>query len=229
MGIFSHKGKQPARPAQDYFTDYRDYYGHHVDGFLEFRHWHAKCKTLSDLLIAEYDLRSLTQREEMVQKKVAALRKAAALEENTEQLEAATKQLEEIQLQFPRKDHILHWAVSGLPLGWRRAYKDARSNAEWFMITGLIDDCSDQSGCCSRGCGCCAKRATSQRVNGRGHCTLECWCCANARGFELPNDEKAVIREEFEKRIKDEDCREYLCRLGNSFFSTRISPKCKPA
>lgn len=75
-----------------------------------------------------------------------------------------------------------------------RAFQLWRSYPQWYLHRVLREDCAMRDGCCSRGCGCCAKRATedpytSTRKLGIGHCTVDCACCASARGFCLGGDE----------------------------------------
>lgn len=214
MGIFSW--------GSDHFTTP---FFERPDG-LRFRRQTCHKSWLRSVFLAEYDLRQLTQQEEMVQRKVASLRKTAASEDDRSQLHAATKQLENIQSNFPLRERKLHFAVCCLPSRWREAYDDIISRPNWFMSKGLAQDCSRLHGCCSRGCGCCERRATSQRVTGRGHCTSDCWCCAISRGFELSSPQKKEIRDAFEWKLNSAL---FLCRLGNLFFSFKESSRRKPA
>lgn len=211
MGIFS----------SDSFTSIR-----YNENDLSFRKQTCHKSSLESLFLAEYDLRQLTQQEEMVQRKVASLRKAAVLDYHTSQLDAATKQLENIQSKFPLRERTFHFAVCSIPSAWRMAYDDIISRPNWFMSKDLAQDCSHLSGCCSRECGCCEKRATSQRLTGRGHCTPECWCCAISRGFELSSPQKAELRNAFQGKLKSPL---FLCRLGDLFFSVKESSRRKPA
>jgi hypothetical protein len=82
-----------------------------------------------------------------------------------------------------------------------RAFDLWRSNPSWYMHRVLVADCAARQGCCSRGCGCCAKRQiefkqnNSNRNLGVGHCTLACGCCRKARRFQLFEEERTEIRD----------------------------------
>lgn len=74
-----------------------------------------------------------------------------------------------------------------------RAFDLWRSHPAWYMHEVLVEDCVRKQGCCSRGCGCCAKRQLSTRQLAAGHCALTCGCCRTARGFELTKEEENEI------------------------------------
>lgn len=74
-----------------------------------------------------------------------------------------------------------------------RAFDLWRSHPTWYMHEVLVEDCVRKQGCCSRGCGCCAKRQLSTRQLAAGHCALTCGCCRTARGFELTQEEENEI------------------------------------
>lgn len=78
-----------------------------------------------------------------------------------------------------------------------------RSHPRWYMHRELIKHCAGRQGCCARGCGCCVDRKIDpSRRLGVGHCTLECGCCRRARGFEVSEEDKKSLKEEF-KNNKD--------------------------
>lgn len=80
----------------------------------------------------------------------------------------------------------------------RRGFDLWRSNPKWYMHSTLVEDCAGRNGCCARGCGCCSRREpTSKRPRGVGHCTLECACCKEARGFDLSREEKEELKERY--------------------------------
>ncbi|KAJ5731921.1 hypothetical protein N7493_003402 [Penicillium malachiteum] len=80
----------------------------------------------------------------------------------------------------------------------RRAFDLWRSHTKWYMHQMLKDDCASRNGCCARGCGCCHLREPSpKRKLGVGHCTVECGCCRNARGFEVSEEDKRVLKKEY--------------------------------
>ena len=82
----------------------------------------------------------------------------------------------------------------------KRALDLWRSEPTWYLHKVLCDDCVDRGGCCSRGCGCCRTRALqvgSTRQLAVGHCTVECGCCQDARGFALSEEAKGFARERY--------------------------------
>lgn len=86
------------------------------------------------------------------------------------------------------------------------------------MVPKLIEHCASRGGCCGRGCGCCRQRAlASQRKQSRGHCTVECACCIQDRGFELTEEEKDQNRLKFENSLWARDA-EYALELIVGYF-----------
>ncbi|CAG7922059.1 unnamed protein product [Penicillium olsonii] len=82
-----------------------------------------------------------------------------------------------------------------------RALNLWRSNSMWYMHEVLVEDCARKDGCCSRGCGCCAKRhQTFTRPLTAGHCSIRCRCCISWRGFYLDREEENDIYDEFQTR-----------------------------
>jgi hypothetical protein len=178
------------------FTIYR-----HDHQYLKYGKTVFKRSDITDLIRAELALRELSQLEETLLHRVIALQKATAIESDRTQLENIKQQLEKTQGCFPRSERALYGAETMLDPSLKKAYDSLRRDAKWFMREEMVQDCSDQGGCCSRGCGCCAQRHISKRKKGRGHCTMECWCCISFRGFELPVEEKVEIRNDFNNRI----------------------------
>lgn len=83
-----------------------------------------------------------------------------------------------------------------------RAFELWRSHPRWYMHPVLVEDCAGRLGCCSRGCGCCRNRKLDPtRALGLGHCTFECGCCRKARGFDIPKEDMALLKEQCRKDI----------------------------
>jgi hypothetical protein len=174
---------------------------------------------LTELFLAEHSLRELTQREEWLHHKVAALEKAITLgtSMNTMQFEDAKIALEKSQLQYPRKEWALYRAEYRFHSVLKDPYDRLRRDPKWYMREEMVQDCSDRGGCCSRECGCCEQRHLSKKKKGRGHCTVECRCCIGLRGFELPESQKQEMRQNFESMLKEVHS-PYALRLANCFF-----------
>lgn len=78
-----------------------------------------------------------------------------------------------------------------------RAFELWRSHPRWYMHQVLVEDCAGRQGCCARGCGCCLDRKIDPtRRLGVGHCTLECGCCRRARGFDVPEEDRRLLKEQ---------------------------------
>lgn len=172
--------------------------------------------TVADLIATEHALRQLTQREERLQYKIAALKKLppASTGSDEAEFEEVFKQLQDTQFQYPRQEYALYQAISSLPESFKSSYHGLRLDTTWYMREGLVQDCKDQGGCCSRQCGCCAQTHLSKRNKGQGHCTLECRCYIESRGFEFSNEEKEESREHLVQRLKNISDSVYLARLG---------------
>jgi hypothetical protein len=177
------------------------------------------------MLLAEYALRNLQQREEALNHRLIALQKAKAIESDNSELEKANELLEETRAQIPRKEYDLYRAVYMMPYFLQKDYQLLRENEAWFMRKEMVQDCSDRGGCCSRGCGCCSQRHISKGKKGNGHCTTECWCCTVFRGFELSQDDKEAINKYLRIRLEHKKS-PYLINIANSFF--RFLPKPPP-
>ncbi|KAJ5952494.1 uncharacterized protein N7479_010907 [Penicillium vulpinum] len=77
----------------------------------------------------------------------------------------------------------------------QRAFELWRSHPQWYMDRMLVDDCASRQGCCARACGCCLNRSIDPaHTLGVGHCTFECGCCRRARGFEIPEEDKKLLK-----------------------------------
>ncbi|CAI7637959.1 unnamed protein product [Penicillium bialowiezense] len=153
-----------------------------------------------EVIIAEHALREHAQRTETMNIRAIASQKAAAVNHDPSQSTGDTEMLDDIKRQRLEKERALYRVVSLLPESERQFYDELRSDPAWFMNEGLYKDCSDQGGCCSRQCGCCAKRHL-EAGKGAGHCTPECWCCINDRGFDLSEYTKKEIREDMKLRL----------------------------
>lgn len=171
---------------------------------------------MTDLLLAEQALREHTQREETLHHRVKALQKATTITSDNTQLQEAMKQIEEVKSEYPKKEHALYRAESMLGSTIERLYDMVRRNTKWYMREEMVRDCSDRGGCCSRQCGCCAQRHLSERQKGRGHCTLECWCCISFRGFDLPEEQKEEMRKDLQARLSY-NTSQYLQKLATWF------------
>lgn len=145
---------------------------------------------ITELFLANLALRELTQREETLHYRAMASQKAVAIESNGTQVEKANKELEEAEAQFRRKEYVIYSKETMLEAEFKEPYDSLRRDTKWFMREEMIQDCSGRGGCCSRECGYCEQRHISKRKRGKGHCTVECWCCITFRGYELPERKK---------------------------------------
>ncbi|CAI7606063.1 unnamed protein product [Penicillium bialowiezense] len=70
-----------------------------------------------------------------------------------------------------------------------------RSHPRWYMHRVLVNDCAGKGGCCGRG----------SRKLGVGHCTVECGCCIQSRGFAVTPEHKEKLSSWFETYEAYED------------------------
>ena len=171
---------------------------------------------VAGLLICEKDLRELIQLEERLDHKVTALQKAAVIEVDRTQLEAAIQQLEDARKLREMKEYSLYQWEINLDPDIKAAYDNLRCDDTWFMREELIKDCAAQGGCCGRRCGCCAKRQSS-RMKIAGHCTVDCGCCINLRGYDLLETQKKERKDSF-NRYMHQAGQPFLI-MANSYFS----------
>ena len=146
------------------------------------------------LFRAEEDLRELVQKE-------ATFR----LDTSGESIQEVRNILEALNKKYWKLEQIWWQCYSSLMDGHqRRAFDLWRSNPKWYMHATLVEDCANKKGCCSRGCGCCSRReASASRPLGVGHCTVECSCCQKFRGFEVSEDTKIALRNNFDSLLYD--------------------------
>lgn len=145
--------------------------------------------------ILEFDLalRYTTQREEYLKRSYKTLITESNDERDDKQLLMYLDELNKFSKSYRLDKRQLCALESLLPSGpFRRAYDTWRSNPKWYLHPYIV---AHNGGCCSRQCGCCQRREpTPGRQRAVGHCTIECGCRAEARGFELEaSDRKEII------------------------------------
>ncbi|CAG7926330.1 unnamed protein product [Penicillium olsonii] len=184
-----------------------------------YKHHRYYYSPIRNLLTEDQNLRKQVQREERLHNQITALQKASAIESSTPELDEITKELQETQKTYARKEHALYKAECLLHPVLKEAYIKLRRDATWFMREGLVQDCADRGGCCGRQCGCCAKRHLStRRRRGEGHCTTECGCCISSRGYDLPKEEKDKISSEFVGMLESRLSPHFI-NLANGYIS----------
>lgn len=174
-----------------------------------------------DVIVAEYALRELVQREAMIQQRIHSARKAKMIESDGRQsdIDKWDAELKEIRVKYSHQTRVLYEAESLVPSQpLKRDYDSLRRDPRWYMRKELVEDCTDQGGCCSRNCGCCAQRHSHSYQKGIGHCTVECSCCLGFRGFELSTKEKEDTRNGISRRLKSWNPW-YLVKMADAFFT----------
>ncbi|CAI7663760.1 unnamed protein product [Penicillium bialowiezense] len=174
MGLFKRQRPRsppppppPPRPRAMYRYDWQT---------MSNGHDTIQCDRASQVISADYAMREQVQREETLSYRAAASRKATAIEDDQSQSKEEDEMLEQARKQRSKKERALYHAVSLFDQKNKDTYDALRCDPAWYMNEGLIQDCSDQDGCCSRQCGCCKKRHLTGPAKGIGHCTSECWC-----------------------------------------------------
>ncbi|CAG7955451.1 unnamed protein product [Penicillium salamii] len=193
-------------------------------GFLLYKGRTIEKKMVANLLITEKTSREDAQRAEVLRLRIPALKKAWAIEpeaiqgkQTKCQLEQAENELEEIEARSGDTRYKIYQAEYMLQAVLKEDYDALRNDPKWYMREGLVQDCVDQGGCCSRQCGCCAKRDLSQNKKGSGHCTFECGCCIAFEGRELTKEQKKERRKDFRDDL--ERCNSQLIlRMADLFI-----------
>lgn len=172
-----------------------------------------------DILQEEYILRGTVQFDDSLKKRALARKKEAELDSHAGKCEEQSDAgLKETTLKLMQNRIRLYVAENALPPQLKQLYDNLRRNPKWYMRQGMVEDCSAQGGCCSRGCGCCEKRSFSSE-KGQGHCTIGCWCCSVYRGYYPTPDDFLKLETEL-SRVSER--LEYLERMGNWFFDPLI-------
>ncbi|KAJ5901900.1 hypothetical protein N7495_002428 [Penicillium taxi] len=139
-----------------------------------------------NLLQTEIRLLEITQRQE-------ALEEQLAKQYNGQSLKKEIAWLSQESWLHKRKWWCIKSSFQDGPL--MRGIQLWRSHPNWYMHRVLYEDCVGRGGCCERGCNCCVNRQFSKEGRfATGHCTVECSCCAKARGFELSTQQKDNLR-----------------------------------
>lgn len=152
---------------------------------------------LAGLLQTEAILRENDQREVAIKERIRLIRNASGNNEDKAPL------IEDLKMEI-RKLRKEYWLLQRRWWEVRSSFPECplsrgvdlwRSHPEWFLHRWLRDDCSGRGGCCGRDCGCCAKRSNRPGRNlAIGHCTIECHCCEQARGFRIDAKHKLQIQ-----------------------------------
>jgi hypothetical protein len=172
-------------------------------------------RVVRDIIQDEYDLRRLVQIEETLNHRAIARRKEAGFESITAQTVGQIEaELTAARSEYTRAKTKLYTDEVTLPPHLKHLYDSLRRNPEWYMREGLVENCSAQDGCCSRGCGCCEKRSLSEK-KGQGHCTINCWCCSVHRGYDPTAAEQIHLKSQLDRLFERF---EYLERMGNWLF-----------
>ena len=144
-------------------------------------------RLLLNIAKSEDWIRYFSQKEETLLQLYQALKPHAKTPEDHAQLKRYASGMMECSQKSWKYERELYVAQASIPDGpLRRAYYAWRSNPNWYLHPVLVNGCIELGGCCGRPCGCCAKREfTFDRRQPWGHCTSQCSCCAQARGFEI--------------------------------------------
>lgn len=160
-------------------------------------HWHEdehEPPNISHkLLFVEEDLREVVQEEKSIKEGLNSLCK-----DSKERLDALNVKY---WILAQKWWHCRSLLQDGVQL---RAFELWRSHPRWYMHRVLVEDCAGRQGCCARGCGCCyTRKVDSTRKLGVGHCTFRCGCCRRSRGFDIPEDNMKLLKEECRKEVGD--------------------------
>lgn len=169
------------------------------------------------IIIADYKLRMNAQQQERIKRKIDGA--CTPSDSNKDMVKDLHGQLYNVRLEWNDVSYKLYEAESMLDTySSKHNYEHLHKKPRWYMRKKLITDCVGRDGCCSRGCGCCALRATKSYERGTGHCTVECSCCVSHRGSEPTRIEKAEIFRGMKSRLENKNAA-YLLNMANAYFS----------
>ncbi|CAG8928906.1 unnamed protein product [Penicillium salamii] len=172
----------------------------------------------ADILIAEYCLREIVQREQTLKSKIMMKKKLGTCENRTKRTEDQREAMK-LQRRYSEAEYKLYVAEGKLPAGTiRNSYDSLRQQPAWYLRQELVIDCARRGGCCSRNCGCCQTRhELAARSKGLGHCTPSCGCCTSERGFEYSAAEIKSFVDDFRNQLYD-DNPAYIAHMAEVFF-----------
>lgn len=169
-----------------------------------------------DIMITEYVLREIVQREHALKIKARVSEKIA-----TDKHEEARydEQLRDLSQEYTKAEWEFYLAESMLPIGpVKRSYDILRQSPAWYLREELVEDCARRGGCCGRNCGCCKTRqSATKRIKGIGHCTLSCQCCSNERGFKYTTHQRQQMVLDLENHFYDHNPA-YVIKMADSYF-----------
>ena len=172
---------------------------------------------LLEILRLDYQIRLLAQREESLNHKARAWKKNKDIGNDMEQSPVADfdSKIRSDQAQRIKNEYTMFRLISELPSKVTRHLDSLRRDRLWYMRTEMVTDCAGRGGCCSRGCGCCARRSLSDNIRTRGHCTVECWCCVSSRDSSLTEEDQTSIVLDLDRLMENG---KYVRMMANSYF-----------
>ncbi|CAG8946916.1 unnamed protein product [Penicillium salamii] len=178
-----------------------------------------------DILLAEYCLREIVQREQLLKSKILLA------ERNGNKAAGCHDELVQLLRQYSKAEYDLYVAESRLPVGpVHKSYHTLRQNPVWFLCPELVEDCKARGGCCGRTCGCCQTRhKRTTRPKGFGHCTPSCECCINERRFEYSPEELQSFAVDFKNQLQDDNPAYIVLMANSSFLLPLVTEGEKPA
>lgn len=142
------------------------------------------------IIDADIFIRQVSQRIERYEQKISTLRKAKLCdpicfdEDDSKGSEEYVVTVQSVDLRLKQRCRV----TSSCFL--QSIYERSTSRSEKIDLVvcdELVQDCISRGGCCGRQCKCCDIRhlpvTTGQWRPGTGHCTVECKCCEEYRGF----------------------------------------------
>lgn len=148
---------------------------------------------INELIDAEEAIWAISQADEQATKRLAKLRSlppvddAAEVERRKQKSEYCNRFLAENAGRLKEVEEIvdkLHRLMGNTPV--YRAMTSRRRDPDWYLTNWLRYRCAGAGGCCGRSCGCCEKPRETTKTQGRfGHCTPNCLCCREHRGYPI--------------------------------------------
>lgn len=198
---------RPVKGYSDYGVNYR----------IKYRGFEYGYGIFADVIFREMTLRALVQRYDTVKLKCGH---SLTTIDDKLSMQALEEELNNIQHEIVSLRGDLYESEQFLPTRpLKKMYDSLREDVLWFIRPELVQDCKERRGCCSRGCGCCQSRLLTKRaMGGLGHCTIECSCCIEFRGFNPTREEREAVAKKYKEMLSSANPA-FLLRMIEAYFS----------
>ncbi|KAJ5961246.1 uncharacterized protein N7479_008396 [Penicillium vulpinum] len=167
-----------------------------------------------DIIIAEYLLREIVQREQFLKNKVRASKKLAEDQDKETRYDEALRNL---LRQYSEAEYELYLTETMLPVGRiKQSYDSLRQNPTWYLRKELVEDCVKRGAAVVKAVD--AVKLAMKKLKETRYWTIE-------RGFEYTTNERECLVDDFKPKLYDNNpaC---VIQMAEAFFL--LPPEEKP-